>query len=543
MATRLELEGKKYKRIEVLNAGYIALVDYMGSDLSICRNARVSYDAAWRAGEDAGSDKRLINYLMRNGHNTPFESGVVTIEVKLPIFVTRQWHRHRTQCLSGDTRIKFAKPCDGKPYWKTLQELYDQWHYPEKPVKRPDKQTRSRTEFNRDRIRNMELYCIEDGKEVTTTFITDVIRSGDKEVFRITGHEGSTIKASKDHKFQTTEGWKRLEELSVGDKILTIGKIAPESTKDSPPFTDQELNAEYWVKCPNYQLTYVSSLGRVCRNNKIRQPTLNAQGRPVVSLKHRDGHWCTIQISRLVATHMLKGEGHILHLDDCPLNNRISNLQYGTDQDNHDQALANGRRAFNGVTTIKIISIESVGKEMTYDIEVEHPDHNFIAENFCTHNSYNEVSARYKELPEEFFVPDVCSITYQSDDNKQMRTNQQHPKAEEMQLLMQLTNEQSFAAYQALISGGCPRELARSVLPVGTYTHMFATFNLHNGLRFLHERLHNHAQYEIYVYAKAILEVLYELFPVTIKAFVTGLTENYSREDLQPLLNRIKTGN
>jgi flavin-dependent thymidylate synthase len=434
MATRLELEGKKYKRIEVLNAGYIALVDYMGSDLSICRNARVSYDAAWRAGEDAGSDKRLIDYLMRNGHNTPFESGVVTIEVKLPIFVTRQWHRHRTQCLSGDTRIKFAKPCDGKPYWKTLQELYDQWHYPEKPVKRPDKQTRSRTEFNRDRIRNMELYCIEDGKEVTTTFITDVIRSGDKEVFRITGHEGSTIKASKDHKFQTTEGWKRLEELSVGDKILTIGKIAPEST-------------------------------------------------------------------------------------------------------------ANGRRAFNGVTTIKIISIESVGKEMTYDIEVEHPDHNFIAENFCTHNSYNEVSARYKELPEEFFVPDVCSITYQSDDNKQMRTNQQHPKAEEMQLLMQLTNEQSFAAYQALISGGCPRELARSVLPVGTYTHMFATFNLHNGLRFLHERLHNHAQYEIYVYAKAILEVLYELFPVTIKAFVTGLTENYSREDLQPLLNRIKTGN
>ena len=81
----------------VLDHGLVRLVDSMGSDLSISRSARVSYDAAWRAGEDKGSDARLINYLYANGHNTPFESVEVQFEIKAPIFVFRQWHRHRTQ--------------------------------------------------------------------------------------------------------------------------------------------------------------------------------------------------------------------------------------------------------------------------------------------------------------------------------------------------------------------------------------------------------------------------------------------------------------
>ena len=79
-------------RIELLDHGYLQFVDSMGSDLSIVRSARVSYD-----GKGKSTDEGLINYLMKNGHNTPFESCVITFEVKLPIFVTRQWHRHRTQ--------------------------------------------------------------------------------------------------------------------------------------------------------------------------------------------------------------------------------------------------------------------------------------------------------------------------------------------------------------------------------------------------------------------------------------------------------------
>lgn len=93
--------------INVLDHGFVRLVDHMGSDLSIVRAARVSYDAAWRAGEDEKSDARLIRYLWEHHHTTPFEAVTFTFEVKAPIFVFRQWHRHRTQSyneLSGRYR-------------------------------------------------------------------------------------------------------------------------------------------------------------------------------------------------------------------------------------------------------------------------------------------------------------------------------------------------------------------------------------------------------------------------------------------------------
>jgi thymidylate synthase (FAD) len=84
----------------VLGDGFVRLVDYMGSDLSIVRAARVSYDAAWRAGEDSGSDTKLIHYLWANQHTTPFEAVEFQFEVMAPIFVLRQWHRHRTASIN-----------------------------------------------------------------------------------------------------------------------------------------------------------------------------------------------------------------------------------------------------------------------------------------------------------------------------------------------------------------------------------------------------------------------------------------------------------
>ena len=82
--------------VKVLDHGFVRLVDHMGSDLSVVRAARVSYAEEWRAGEDTGSDSRLINYLWKNKHSTPFEAVTFTFEIKAPIFVFRQWHRHRT---------------------------------------------------------------------------------------------------------------------------------------------------------------------------------------------------------------------------------------------------------------------------------------------------------------------------------------------------------------------------------------------------------------------------------------------------------------
>jgi thymidylate synthase (FAD) len=216
--------------ITVLDHGYIRLVDSMGSDLSVIRSARVSYDAEWRTGEDAGKDEKLIHYLMRNKHSSPFESVTFTFEVKAPIFVFRQWHRHRT--------------------------------------------------------------------------------------------------------------------------------------------------------------------------------------------------W-----------------------------------------------------------------------------------------------SFNEVSARYSELPEEFYVPAVEQITTQSASNKQMRTDEANPCAPVARGSMESCMKECFALYSDLLSQDVPRELARIVLPLGTYSHMFATVDLHNLFHFLRLRLHEHSQYEIRVYAEAMLKLIEPIVPVSVAAF------------------------
>lgn len=133
--------------------------------------------------------------------------------------------------------------------------------------------------------------------------------------------------------------------------------------------------------------------------------------------------------------------------------------------------------------------------------------------------SYNEISARYTELNEGFYLPDVNQITTQSTSNKQMRTKEIHPKADEMRKGMLTTTSIAFNYYKSLIRDGCPRELARSVLPVSAYSRMFATVDLHNLFHFLKLRLHEHAQYEIRVYAEAMLKLITPIVPVSVQAF------------------------
>lgn len=133
--------------------------------------------------------------------------------------------------------------------------------------------------------------------------------------------------------------------------------------------------------------------------------------------------------------------------------------------------------------------------------------------------SFNEISARYAELPNEIYVPELDQITTQSSSNKQMRTDVQNPEADNIRELIKVQAADAYSTYKSLIEKGCPRELARSVLPVGTYSHMFATVDLHNLFHFLKLRLHPHAQYEIRVYAEAMLKLIEPVVPISTAAF------------------------
>jgi thymidylate synthase (FAD) len=92
-ATVQALEAILYEPIKVLDHGFIRVIDYMGDDSAIVQSARVSYGKGTKM---LNQDKGLINYLMRHYHTTPFEMCEIKLHIKLPIFIARQWIRHRT---------------------------------------------------------------------------------------------------------------------------------------------------------------------------------------------------------------------------------------------------------------------------------------------------------------------------------------------------------------------------------------------------------------------------------------------------------------
>jgi thymidylate synthase (FAD) len=91
------LEALMFTPIDVLDKGFVRVVDYMGDDAAIVQGARVSYGRGTRK---TSTDRGLIRYLMRHRHTTPFELAELKLHVRAPIFVTRQWFRHRTASIN-----------------------------------------------------------------------------------------------------------------------------------------------------------------------------------------------------------------------------------------------------------------------------------------------------------------------------------------------------------------------------------------------------------------------------------------------------------
>lgn len=158
---------------------------------------------------------------------------------------------------------------------------------------------------------------------------------------------------------------------------------------------------------------------------------------------------------------------------------------------------------------------------VTFIFEVKCPL--FVRSQWHRHRTwaYSELSARYAPVKEEYYLPAWDVIGRQADKEKQARDMSKIDKddqgwAEEIIELLDYRCDQAHFTYRALLERGCPREIARSVLPTGTYTRFFGTVNLHNLLHFLTLRLDKHAQYEIRVYAEAILGIIRNIVPVTI---------------------------
>ena len=147
----------------------------------------------------------------------------------------------------------------------------------------------------------------------------------------------------------------------------------------------------------------------------------------------------------------------------------------------------------------------------------------FVARQMVRHRtaSINEVSGRYVDLSSaDFYVPALEDVCSQSQSNKQGRGEAFVPEAaEEVLAQMSRSGWEDRRHYSWMTQVGVAKELARTVLPLGTYTEWYWKIDLHNLLHFLNLRQDEHAQLEIRRYAHAIHELVAPLFPVTLEAW------------------------
>lgn len=152
----------------------------------------------------------------------------------------------------------------------------------------------------------------------------------------------------------------------------------------------------------------------------------------------------------------------------------------------------------------------------------------FVARQWIRHRtaSLNEMSARYTDLPNEMFVPEVVAV--QSADNRQGRANALAGENDLLQNVINRANITSYAHYEILLNAGVTRELARGVLPVNIYTKFVWKMDLHNLMHFLDLRLDSHAQQEIRDFAEVIEKLVALHFPISYEAFIDYVRDAYT---------------
>lgn len=144
----------------------------------------------------------------------------------------------------------------------------------------------------------------------------------------------------------------------------------------------------------------------------------------------------------------------------------------------------------------------------------------FVARQWFRHRwgSFNEISARYTEFPDEFYLP--AKLRVQAKSNKQGSEPGPLPNEAELLRLISQTHEMLYHNYQALLQAGVARELARGLLPMNSYTQFYWTVNARSLLNFINLRADFGAQWEIRQYAEALACIFRELMPWTWEAFI-----------------------
>lgn len=494
-----------------------------------------------------GGNKAYLDHILKVGHGSVLEHSVWNfIFTGISRSCSHELVRHRvgwSYCLAGETIVysgsKVNGRFDGKRRRWTMKQLYEM----------------NATPHGRSRLKLITVRTF-DGNHFVQSKLKGVSASGMKQLYRVTLADGKSIRCSIDHRFLTPTGWAAVRDLQIGQPLGTNGLpavgIQPDwlekrYQKDNALLSEIAAEAscsihtvrKYVRKFGLQKPQGSGMIGRTPPNKGIRYTTGYKHSKETKKLLgdmkrgEKNPQWKGDEASpnagRLRAWRAFPmepcvacgiEEGHRHHKDRNTLNNVRSNIEF----------LCNSCHTLrhyseDGPTTrltVKWAAIESIkpdGCEMTYDLEVFHESHNFVANGFVTHNS--QLSQRYvDESVAEYVVPHDIA-----DDEKAYPIWENaiyHAHGRYIELVNRLLDGELRAIgtpLERLIPEDRTalrkkvRQAARSVLPNATETKIFATANCRSLRHFVELRASRHAEPEIRKLAVQLLKIMQEAAP------------------------------
>jgi thymidylate synthase ThyX len=433
-----------------------------------------------------GGNKAYLDHILQVGHGSVLEHAVWNfIFTGISRACSHELVRHRAgfgYCLTGDTLVYSDHFNGGKREGvkkRSLKRLYEM----------------TLTPHGRSRLKLVRLRCLD---ETTGTFgrgrIKEVVYSGRKPVFRVCLKGGKTITCSQDHRFLTPKGWLPLHEI-VGGLTVSTGSLAvhgpldvPIATNGMPAYKDREWLRKRYVEEGMEQ----EEIGRLA-------------GGSALTMHHVLPIWARPDLAHEITNIVPPCE-------PCHLRVNTRELEYAERLGGDPEAVRaidpSSRPTGRGNLLVprfrRVLRIVYAGEQDTYDIEMEGPHHNFVANGIVTHNS--QLSQRYvDESIAEYVEPDV--IAADADLHALWLDAVAHAHNAYVKLVEKLT-EKFHSEPDRTLRRKLARQAARSVLPNATETKIFVSANARALRHFIEMRASRHAEVEIRKLAVGVLRIM-----------------------------------
>ena len=439
----------------------------------------------------------------------------------------QQARTHRIGCcLSGNTKVRFGYSSlsqEQKFYEETIEKLANLWHYGSK-----NQQTSKDAKYMQESISSRTIFTLDTKtNQIVSSKITNIYINGEKETYTIKTVSGKEIRATLEHQFWTNQGWKRLKDFDGSTQLCEVqlagNKITPKEIKNSslgflgsdifqgemrePSRLLSNLKIKKLSKSKNYLFT---SLSHGIESDKVSQ--VNPHRLVMENFKLLE------ELEQL----------EVRHFNENSFDNRLENFPWGSSKGNKIDNISNNSFSDNCGAFVEIESIERFGKEITYDLEVEHPEHNFIANGLVVHNSFDVQSYRFcsgKVIAVADGKTDIETAFYLRPvgEYSDRKGKKYYYSAEQREKDLQWCLEAS-RKYKLDLEFGMSEEHARGKIPFDYRQHFVVSFNCRSLLHFLDLRLKKNAQLEI--------QKLCELMWPHVQDWVPNIAEWYEKNRL-----------